>query len=60
MGILNKLWHVKIFITNGGTHLVEIIRTLKIKQGEFVRLRGITIYLLVLSRDMLRVNGEKL
>jgi len=59
-GDSKKLWHVKIFLTSGSAHPVEIIRTLQIKQGEFVRLRGISIYLLVKSRDTLRVNGDKL
>jgi hypothetical protein len=55
-----KYWHVEIFLTSESAHPVEIIRTLQIKQGEFVRLRGISIYLLVKSRDTLRVNGDKL
>ena len=57
--ILNLHWKTKIFMTEG-RQPVEIIRTPKIEQGEFGRLRGIQSYKLVLNKNKLKAGGDKL
>jgi hypothetical protein len=50
--ILNLHWQTKIFITEG-RQPVEIIRTPKVEQGEYGRLRGVQSYRLVMKKDKL-------
>ena len=57
--ILNIDWQTKIFITEG-RQPVEIIRTSKLEQGEFGRLRGIQSYRLVMKKNKLKSGGDKL
>jgi hypothetical protein len=57
--ILNIDWQTKIFITEG-RQPVEIIRTSKLEQGKFVRLRGIQSYRLVMKKNKLKSGGDKL
>jgi hypothetical protein len=57
--ILNIDWQTKIFITEG-RQPVEIIRTQKLEQGEFGRLRGIQSYRLVMKKNKLKSGGDKL
>ena len=57
--ILNIDWQTKIFITEGRQPVV-IIRTSKLEQGEFGRLRGIQSYRLVMKKNKLKSGGDKL
>jgi hypothetical protein len=57
--ILNLPWQTKIFIT-AGRQPVEIIRAQEVEQGKFGRLRGIQSYRLVMMKNKLKTNGDKL
>jgi len=57
--ILNLPWQTKIFITEGRQSM-EIIGIPEVKQGGFGRLRGIQSYRLVMMKNTLKTNGDKL
>jgi len=57
--ILNRPWRTKIFITDG-RQPVEVIRTPDVDKREFGRLRGIQSYRLVMMKNSLKNNGDKL